>query len=559
MKHLRSKSFLSGMLGLTVAMFLGCMTSRASGANEQDENDHVRQLQADAIESDFALWGHWGAKRLKYSSWTSHSNRLTPIYTFGIELDDYCGENSAYRSAKKVKQIFGRIPRNTVNPRADYVDQTDVYRLQQDAFEKGKKNIILIIFDGMDWSTTRAAAIYASQRLLYSSGRGSGLYFQDYRGCTTDFGSFVTSPHNDGTDIDVDAQAVMNPGGDKRGGYAVGIGGSHPWSQPSNKEYLLGKLRQLPHVVTDSAASATSMCSGIKTFNGAINVDPGGHQTEPIARQLQKKGFSIGIVTSVAISHATPASAYGNNVTRDDYQDLTRDLLGMPSVAHRAEPLPGVDVLLGAGWGETAEIEKDEDDKEKPSKQGSNFVPGNKFITKADLKAITVENKGRYRVVQRTKGRNGVEALKAATEKAIAEKTRLFGFFGVNRGHLPFQTADGGYNPTRGDKEAEVYTPEDISENVTLADMTASALRLLEQNEKGFWLMIEPGDVDWANHDNNIDNSIGAVLSGDDAFRVVTEWVEANDAWTDTVVILTGDHGHFLVLHDSQAFIESGD
>ena len=552
MKHLCSKTFFSGILGL---LLLGCAAPRTAGADEQVENDHVRQLQMDAIESGFAIWGHWGAKRLEYSAWTSHSNRLIPVYTFGIELDDYRRERSAYRSAEKVETIFGRVPEDTVNPAADYMDQTDLYRLQQDAFKAGKKNIIVIVFDGMDWPTTRAAAIYASQRLLYCCGRGSGLHFQDYRGCTTDFGAFVTSPHNDGTDVDVDAQTVLNPGGEKYGGYAVAFGGPHPWSPPLHREYLLGELRQLPHVVTDSAASATSMFSGIKTFNGAINVDPAGSQVEPIARQLQKEGFSIGIVTSVPISHATPACAYGNNVTRSDYQDLSRDLLGLPSIAHRGEPLPGVDVLLGGGWGETAEIEKDEDGKEKPSEQGSNFIPGSKYLTEADLRAIDVENEGRYRVVQRTQGRNGAEALQEATERAIVDKTRLFGFFGVQRGHLPFQTADGGYNPTRGDKDAEVYTPEDISENVTLADMTAAALRMLEQNEKGFWLMIEPGDVDWANHDNNIDNSIGAVLSGDDAFRVVTDWVETNDAWTDTAVILTADHGHFLVLHDSQVLI----
>ena len=35
--------------------------------------------------------------------------------------------------------------------------------------------------------------------------------------------------------------------------------------------------------------------------------------------------------------------------------------------------------------------------------------------------------------------------------------------------------------------------------------------------------MIEAGDVDWANHANNIDNSIGAVISGDDAFRATTQ------------------------------------
>jgi alkaline phosphatase len=67
--------------------------------------------------------------------------------------------------------------------------------------------------------------------------------------------------------------------------------------------------------------------------------------------------------------------------------------------------------------------------------------------------------------------------------------------------------------------------------------------------------MIEAGDVDWANHSNNIDNSIGAVLSGDEAFRTVTRWVESQSNWEETAVILTADHGHFFVLTDPQAFI----
>ena len=77
------------------------------------------------------------------------------------------------------------------------------------------------------------------------------------------------------------------------------------------------------------------------------------------------------MVTSVPISHATPAAAYANNVTRNDYQDLSRDLVGLPSIAHRSATLPGVDVLLGCGWGE----ESDGDDK-----QGQNYVPGNKYL-----------------------------------------------------------------------------------------------------------------------------------------------------------------------------------
>ena len=60
--------------------------------------------------------------------------------------------------------------------------------------------------------------------------------------------------------------------------------------------------------------------------------------------------------------------------------------------------------------------------------------------------------------------------------------------------------------------------------------------------------MIEAGDVDWANHANNIDNSIGAVLSGDEAFRALTRWIETHGGWNDTLVLLTADHGHYLVL-----------
>jgi alkaline phosphatase len=137
-----------------------------------------------------------------------------------------------------------------------------------------------------------------------------------------------------------------------------------------------------------------------------------------------------------------------------------------------------------------------------------------------------------------------------AAKRAYQGGNRLLGFFGVAGGHLPFQTADGNYDPFR--KE---YEPGDIEENPKLADFARAALGILSRNPKGFWLMIEAGDVDWANHDNNIDNSIGAVLSGDDAFRMVTSWVEKQKAWNDTVVIVTADHGHFLVLNDPEVLV----
>ncbi len=283
-----------------------------------------------------------------------------------------------------------------------------------------------MIFDGTDWQTQQAAAVVASGRVGYTTGRGTGLSYQDYDGVATDFGFFVTAPHSDGGQTDVNAQAVRDPGDDRRGGYSAQYGGATPWAAPASDDYLLGKLRQLPHVVTDSAASATSMCSGIKTYNAAINVDARGKQVVPISRELQRQGWSVGVVTSVPVSHATPAAAYANNVDRNDYQDLTRDLLGRTSVSHRREPLPGVDVLLGCGWGE--QTDKDEG-------QGSNFVPGNQYITDADLKAIDVRNGGKYGVAQRTPGQPGRDVLMAAARQAYRDRTRLFGIFGVAAGN----------------------------------------------------------------------------------------------------------------------------
>ena len=522
----------------------------APGARASAE-DRMRELQAQAIAQDRAAWGHWGLDPQKYSGWKTHSNRLIPVYTFGVSLAGVAGEHSPYRDVGRIAKLYGRLPEGALNPQADYFDQTDVCSLQKAAIAAGKKYVILMIFDGMDWQTTWAAATYRNGQVAYRKGRGTGLAFQDYRGADTDFGYFVTSPHNEGTTYDANAQRVVSVGGLIPGGYDWRMGGPNPWTLGLDPAYLISKSELRRQAYTDSSASATSMTVGIKTYNDAVNVDERGKQVTPIARELQPQGYSIGVVTSVPISHATPACAYANNVSRDDYQDLTRDLVGLPSIAHPDEPLSGVDVLIGAGWG--AEIVADRG-------QGDNFVPGNRYLTAEDQQLVDAEQGGKYQLALRTAGQKGADVLTAAARQAIAEKRRLFGYFGVaTTGHLPFRTADGGYNPAPGvGAKTEVYREADVVENPTLAEMSTAALDVLGENPRGFWLMIEAGDVDWANHDDNLDNSIGAVLSGDDAFRAVTGWIEARNGWDQTALIVTADHGHMLVLDDPEAIAAAG-
>lgn len=509
--------------------------------------DNIAKLQATATNAKFATWGHWGNRPRSYSQWTYHSNRLIPVYVFGGSFETYMNQGSVYRDAEKLKKLFGRMPTNTLRADAAYADQTDVYRLQRTAIEDAsKKYVFLVVFDGMDWQTTRSAAIYKTGRVSYTEGRGNGLLFQDYDKCQTDFGYVVTAPYGDEVETDVDAQLNLKPIV-KFGGYDNRLAGTFPWQNEIDAEYPIARSRVSPHSVTDSSSSATSLTSGIKAINAAINLDYKLNQVETIAQFLQRtRGFSVGTVTSVPFCHATPAAAYAHSVSRDDYQDLARDMLGLPSASHKSKPSTGLDVVLGCGYGENIKEDKG---------QGQNFIPGNRYLTDDDRMRIDVTNNGpfaKYAVAQRASGANGAKVLMDAADRAVANRSRLFGFFGVKKGHLPFQTANGDFKPVLDVKEAEVYSPEDIDENPTLAQMTDAAIQVLQEDEDGFWLMVESGDVDWANHCNNIDNSIGAVLSGEAALERIFHWIEARNAWEQSIVIVTADHGHFFHLLQPQ-------
>ncbi len=186
-------------------LFLACFGLAATLVSGED---YICRLQTDADNQLHADFGHWGWEADKYELWGTHSNRLIPVYTFGtrgagerIDLNSYAGDHSPYRRAEELQRLYGQVPHGTLNPQADYCDQTNIADLQRAALAAGKKQIFLVIFDGMDWQTTWAASIYKQQRIAYESGRGTGLHFQDYTADgTTQFGAMVTSPYADDYD-----------------------------------------------------------------------------------------------------------------------------------------------------------------------------------------------------------------------------------------------------------------------------------------------------------------------------------------------------------------------
>ena len=73
----------------------------------------------------------------------------------------------------------------------------------------------------------------------------------------------------------------------------------------------------------DSASTATSLSSGFKTHSGVIGmgIDKTTKGTT-IAEMLRDKGWTIGIVSTVTINHATPAAYYAHVASRNDYYEI---------------------------------------------------------------------------------------------------------------------------------------------------------------------------------------------------------------------------------------------
>ena len=311
------------------------------------------------------------------------------------------------------------------------------------------------------------------------------------------------------------------------------------------------------HAYTDSSTSAAEMVSGVKSNNNGLNVTDDGRLVTTLGHQIQEQGWKVGTVTSVPFNHASPAAMYTQDVYREDYQVLAREMLGLPGIlqqARRALLRPGLDVVMGTGFGVIST-------PRSLAAQGTNGVLGNLFITDADLAAIDVKNGGKYIVAHTEPGTSGGQSLKRAATEAARRSARLFGFFGrTGLDHLPYQTADGRYDPAPSLNSsgklspAESYSPADLTEQPTLAQMTEAALTALAgQSNRPFALFIEAGDVDFALHANNLDNAVGAVYSGEEAIRIVIRWVETNSNWDDSLMLVSSDHGHYLVVDDPQA------
>jgi len=113
-------------------------------------------------------------------------------------------------------------------------------------------------------------------------------------------------------------------------------------NQPFNLEKFpysgLSKTYSADSYITDSGAGGTAIACGVKTNNGMIGVKPDGTPVSSITERAHNSGLATGIVSTSAVTHATPASFVAHNSDRDNYEKIAEDFLKGT-----------VDVFIGGG------------------------------------------------------------------------------------------------------------------------------------------------------------------------------------------------------------------
>lgn len=354
------------------------------------------------------------------------------------------------------------------------------------------KNVILMISDGAGYNHWTAGSMYQGR---WDAQRGRSTQVYDGDGwievaCATYPLNLSETPLK--TDVQ-DAELVYDP--DKA------------WDPLADYDWL-------KRTFTDSAAAGTALATGVKTYNSAINWSDLDRPISPTMPQIAKQNRkSVGVVTSVQWSHATPASLGGARVPkRSDYEAIANQMIQ-----------DGVlDVIMGAGHPDF-----DNDGLPVTKKKNYQFVGGP--ATWEAIEAARATPDGKIHGFRPVSTKAEFESLVSGEtpEKVLGTaqvaKTLQYSRSGAAKGDSPY------------DDPLLTTVP-------SLAVMARGALNVLDQNPEGLWLMVEGGAVDWAGHDNIGGRMVEEQIDFVEAVEAVVQWVEANSNWEETLLILTADH-----------------
>ena len=280
-----------------------------------------------------------------------------------------------------------------------------------------------------------------------------------------------------------------------------GMGNTHVAATESYLSYKEGKLggtqlcfTQFPYLglattysanasVTCSSAAGTAIACGAKTNNGMVGVDPSGNDLKSMAYELKEDGYKVGIMSSVPINHATPASFYAHNKSRSDHYNISMEI-----------PASGFDFFGGDG-----------------------FLDLNGKDGKAEATNEYLEKNG-YKVFY------GVEEFKGAKgyEKVVfcQEDTKK--------------------------ADAEQYTSGEEVKDTPLSKVVELALDFLGEKDP-FFIMCEGGAIDWEAHSNQTMGTVKETLDFNEAVKVAYEFYLAHPEETLIVVTADHETGGMAI------------
>ncbi len=299
--------------------------------------------------------------------------------------------------------------------------------------------------------------------------------------------------------------------------------------------------------VADSANSATAIATGQVTSRGRIGTSAGDDRDlVSIIDLAEKAGLKTGIVTTASITDATPASF----IAKVKQRECENPTMMVEALYHDRKPVDcSSDTKNKGGAGSIAEQIADSD--------VDLFLGGGQ-------QHFDHLSEGKKQTVLESAESNGFYFLNKTSElNDLPVKKKVLGLFAET--HLPESWS------FKDNREAEkpdpsmlnyvhrylgsVELPEPVECGVnpeygdtpTLSQMTAAALKHLSNdnqkandNQKGFFLMIESASIDKASHRRRTCGQLGEVKQLTEALDQALAFAEKN---SDTLILVTADHG----------------
>ena len=271
-------------------------------------------------------------------------------------------------------------------------------------------------------------------------------------------------------------------------------------SAPSMSAYMTG-VKMNNEVISMSQDTKASDNTGKGYVSGSDSTCPANNGTPAttLLELAKGAGKSVGAVTTTRITHATPAATYSHICHRDGENQIAAQ--GTPGNAlYNAALKDGVDVLLGGG-------------RRHYLPQGTS---GSKRTDATDLTAQF-----------QTAGYTYVTTGTALAAINPATTNKLLGLFNLD--HMNY----------------ELDRKKNSVDEPSLADMTEKAIRVLQKNGKGYFLMVEGGRIDHALHGTNAKRALEDAGAFDEAIKRALGTADLSN----TLIVVTADHDHTMTIN----------